>query len=127
MIETWKRRARELKADVYALDAPAAIAASPGTPARSRYALWVTPSARSILIPEPHPPILGYLDDLVLIPLGVALVVHLVPPDILAEHRARARATTDGAKPKNWIAAGIIVVIWLVLFASGVWLLLRGW
>jgi len=49
------------------------------------------------LIPDPAP-ILGYLDDLILIPLGTALAVRLIPPDILAECRKKARIVTSEGK-----------------------------
>jgi uncharacterized membrane protein YkvA (DUF1232 family) len=74
------------------------------------------------LIPDPIP-VLGYLDDLILVPLGIALAVRLIPPAVLAECRARAAADSD--RPVNWIAAGVIVAIWLVLAALGVALALR--
>jgi uncharacterized membrane protein YkvA (DUF1232 family) len=62
------------------------------------------------LIPDPIP-ILGYLDDLVLLPLGVALVLSLIPDDVLAE--CRKQADERQARPVNWTAAGVIVAIWI--------------
>lgn len=66
------------------------------------------------LIPD-FIPILGYLDDLILIPLGVMLAIRLIPHDVLADSRAKAQAILGKAKPKNWWAAGIIIAIWLVV------------
>jgi uncharacterized membrane protein YkvA (DUF1232 family) len=68
------------------------------------------------LIPDPIP-VLGYLDDLILIPLGVMLVVKLIPPPILAECRQKAQTVANQDKPTNWTAAGVIIVIWLCLAA----------
>src|SRR5687768_10738683 len=64
------------------------------------------------LIPD-FIPVLGYLDDLVLVPLGVALVVRLIPADVLAECRTRAHHVSRRAR--SWLAAVVIVGIWLLL------------
>jgi uncharacterized membrane protein YkvA (DUF1232 family) len=126
MFENWKQRARVLKADVHALYL---ACRDPRVPwyARALAVVVVGYAFSPIdLIPDPIP-ILGYLDDLILIPLGIALVVRLIPDDVLAEHRASARALAGGTKPRNWVAAGVIVLTWLILFAGAIWLLLRLW
>ena len=64
------------------------------------------------LIPD-FIPVLGYLDDLVLIPLGVMAVRAMVPPQVMEE--CRERATQLQGKPRNWIAAALIVAVWLAL------------
>ena len=56
---------------------------------------------------------LGYLDDLVLIPLGVILVRRLIPALILEECQQRAESLIGSGKPTNWITAGVIVAVWL--------------
>jgi uncharacterized membrane protein YkvA (DUF1232 family) len=66
------------------------------------------------LIPDPIP-ILGYLDDLVLLPLGIFLALKMIPPVMMAECREQARERINQGKPINWLAAGVIVVIWLAL------------
>ena len=66
------------------------------------------------LIPDPIP-VLGYLDDLILIPLGIWLVVKLIPPSILSECREKAEAAKFQNKPTNWIAAAIILALWLAI------------
>ena len=73
------------------------------------------------LIPDPIP-VLGYLDDLVLVPLGIALAVRMIPPAVLAECRARASDTEAVAGPKGTAAAVFVVVIWLVLAVLAVYL-----
>ena len=66
------------------------------------------------LIPDPIP-ILGYLDDLVLLPLGIILLVKIIPSEVLMECRARAAASANGKRPKNWVAGSIIIAIWVGL------------
>ncbi len=66
------------------------------------------------MIPDPIP-ILGYLDDLVLIPLGVALALRMIPPPVLAECREQARAVMKQGKPVNRVAAAVIIAIWIML------------
>ena len=68
-------------------------------------------------------PVLGYLDDLILIPLGVALAIKMIPPQVLSECREKARETTD--RPVNRVAAAVVVVVWIVLAALAVWLVTR--
>lgn len=78
------------------------------------------------LIPDPIP-VLGYLDDLVLVPLGLALAIRMIPPNVLAESRARAEAELAAGRPVNWGAAVVIVLIWLALAALAVWGVWRLW
>ena len=68
------------------------------------------------LIPDPIP-VLGYLDDLILIPLGVALALRMIPREVMAECRARAQAEEALGLPVNRAAAAIIVVIWVAVAA----------
>ena len=71
------------------------------------------------LIPD-FIPVLGYLDDLVIVPLGLMLVLRLIPADVLASSRAKASDTAD--KPASPSMAAIIVAIWIVAMgALGLW------
>ena len=67
------------------------------------------------LIPD-FIPVLGYLDDVILLPLGILIALRLIPPDVMSECRvlAKERLERDG-KPVNRVAGAIIVLIWLVL------------
>lgn len=69
------------------------------------------------LIPD-FIPVLGYLDDLVLIPAGIALALKMIPPEVMAECRERAR--TAGGRPSSWATAAVIGAIWLGLAALAV-------
>lgn len=70
------------------------------------------------LIPD-FIPVIGYLDDLILIPLGLALVIRFTPPEVLESARAKAKQVID--KPTSYTAAVIVVVLWLAVawFAVG--------
>lgn len=75
------------------------------------------------LIPD-FIPVLGWLDDLILLPLGFWLVLRLMPPPVLA--RARARAAQQRERlPRQLLVAGLIVVLWLSGVLAGLYYLLR--
>ena len=69
------------------------------------------------LIPDVVP-VLGYLDDLILIPLGVALAIKMIPPHVLAECREKARDAKD--RPVNKVAAVVVIIVWIALAALAV-------
>ena len=72
------------------------------------------------LIPD-FIPVLGYLDDLILVPLGIYFTLRLIPPHVLAAAREEALRVPE--RPKNYWAAAGIVVIWLAL-AYAAWRML---
>ncbi len=74
------------------------------------------------LIPD-FIPVLGYLDDVILIPLGILLVVRLIPPAIMAEHRATATAAQQ--RPVSRTAAIVIVLVWVAAIGLAAWLAWR--
>ena len=111
-----KQRAHHLKAETFALYL---AARDPGTPwyAKLLVAGIVAYAFSPIdLIPD-FVPVLGYLDDLILIPMGIALAIKLIPHSVLAECRARANETIQNGRPVSRVAGAVIVVIWLVLAA----------
>ena len=123
-IEVWEQRARQLKVETYAIYL---AYKDPRTPWYARlFAACVVGYAFSPvdLIPDPIP-VLGYLDDLVLVPVGVALALKMIPQTILAECREKAQAAMSQGQPTNWTAAGIIIVIWLLLAALAILLVVR--
>jgi uncharacterized membrane protein YkvA (DUF1232 family) len=67
------------------------------------------------LIPD-FIPVLGYLDDLILVPIGVAFAIRLIPRDIMNECRAQSENIFKEGKPKNWVSGGIIIFIWIGIF-----------
>ncbi|NJJ40628.1 YkvA family protein [Paenibacillus apii] len=64
------------------------------------------------LIPD-FIPILGYLDDLIIVPLGIFLALKMLPKDVIEENRAKAQEIKS--KPKNWITATLFIAVWVLL------------
>jgi uncharacterized membrane protein YkvA (DUF1232 family) len=116
-IQHWKQWARQLETEVYAIYV---AYRDPRVPWVARvFAMGVVAYAFSPidLIPDPIP-ILGYLDDLILIPLGIKLALSMIPAEVMTESREKAREIMRQGKPVNRAAAAaVIVVIWLVLAA----------
>ena len=113
-----KQWARNVKRDVHALYL---AARDPRVPWYAKaVALAVAAYALSPLdlIPD-FVPVLGYLDDIIIVPLGILLAIRLIPPQIMAEHRAAASAA---APSTSRIAAAAIVGIWILAAALLLWL-----
>lgn len=64
------------------------------------------------LIPD-FIPVLGYLDDLILVPAGIALSIKLIPEPVMNECRQQSEDMFRSGKPKSWAAAMIIVLVWI--------------
>jgi len=119
-----KQQTKELKIEVYAIYL---AYKDPRVPLYARvFSACVVGYAFSPidLIPDPIP-ILGYLDDLILIPLGVALAIKLIPPVVLTECRDQAREEMKQGWPVNRVAAVFIVAIWFLLAALAVVFVMR--
>ena len=114
ILVNWKARARRLKTEVYALYL---AYRDPRVPwyAKVLAACVIGYAFSPIdLIPD-FIPVLGYLDDLVLIPLGIALTLRLIPAEVMVECRERAHAELADGKPVSRAAAAVIVTIWVGL------------
>ena len=123
-LDTWRQRAQHLKTEVYALYL---AYRDPRVPWYARaFAACVVAYAFSPLdlVPD-FIPVLGYLDDLVLIPLGIALALRMIPPSVLEESREKAQAVMRDGKPVNRVAAVAIIALWLALAALGIMLMVR--
>ncbi|HHF09559.1 MAG TPA: DUF1232 domain-containing protein [Methanomicrobia archaeon] len=110
-VSSLREKAKQLKIDVYALYL---AYKDPRVPwhAKIFIALIVGYALSPIdLIPD-FIPVLGYLDDLIIIPAGISLSLKMIPKEVLEECRDRAESVE---KTKNWTAAFIIILIWLLL------------
>ena len=118
-----RERARRIKQDTFALYL---AVQDPRTPwyAKALAGAVVAYAVSPIdLIPD-FIPVLGYLDDLILVPLGMLLAIRLIPPSVMADCRAQARASLD--RPTSKAAAFIIVAIW-ALAAALIAVLILPW
>lgn len=124
VFERLKRWASRLKTEVYALYL---AYRDPRVPLYARvFAAIVVGYAFSPidLIPDVIP-VLGYLDDLVLVPLGVALAIRMIPARVLVECRERSREVIARGKPVNRVAAAVVVAVWIALAALAVFFVSR--
>lgn len=113
-MDGWKARAQILKTEVYMLYL---AYKDPRTPWYAKvFAAAVVGYAFSPidLIPD-FIPVLGYLDDLVIVPLGVVLAMKMIPSQVMEESRDKAKALMAEGKPMNKAAAVIIILIWISL------------
>ena len=110
----WKQQVRKLKKETLAIYLACKDSRVPWY-ARALAAVVVAYALSPIdLIPDIIP-VIGYLDDLILVPLGIALVVRMIPPDVLAECREKAETAMAQTTPTSRIAAVVVVMIWLLL------------
>ena len=120
-LEAWRQRAWTLKRSVHALYL---AARHPHTPwyARLLAAVVAAYAVSPIdLIPDLIP-VLGYLDDVVLLPLGIWLTLKLIPPHVWEECRLRAEADPPPSRPTSWAAAAVIVALWgVAIYVLMVW------
>lgn len=124
LIKRWKVQAARLKVETYALYL---AYRDPRVPLHARiFAALVVGYAFSPidLIPD-FIPVLGYLDDLLLIPLGVKIALTMIPAEVMEESRTAAQNLMSEGKPVNRMAAVVIVLIWLLLAGLGVTWVLR--
>ena len=119
LLEALKQRARRLKAETFALYL---AARHPGTPWYAKLVVVgiVAYAVSPIDVIPDFVPILGYLDDLVLLPMGIALAIKMIPPDVWLECRARAQGVMLHGRPASYVAGAVIIVLWIALAALGI-------
>ena len=113
-VEKWRRRARELRTETHALYL---AIKDPRVPWYAKLsALCVVAYAFSPvdLIPD-FIPVLGYLDDLIVVPLGIALTIKMIPSEVLVECRAKAQAKVVQSKALGWVGATLIIAVWILV------------
>lgn len=121
LLEKAKAWARNLKRDVVALWIAARDPRTPFSAKLVAGAVAAYALSPIDLIPD-FIPVLGYLDDLLIVPLGILIAIRLIPEPLMADFRQQA-LERDG-KPKSMAAASAIIVIWLVsITALAYWLM----
>jgi uncharacterized membrane protein YkvA (DUF1232 family) len=121
-----QRRAAELKAQVLTLWFCRRHPRTPWT-AKAMAALVVAYALSPIDLVPDFIPVLGYVDELILLPLGVYVTLRLIPPDVVAEARRDADVwlAERHTRPKNYWAAAFIVLAWVAL-AYATWRMLAS-
>jgi uncharacterized membrane protein YkvA (DUF1232 family) len=76
------------------------------------------------LIPD-FIPVLGFLDDLILVPAGIYIALKMIPHDVMYECREKAKQELGKGKT-NWVAAAIIIIIWAMILALVIWVVWKG-
>ena len=120
---TLKDRAEKLKADVPAVFLALGKKETP-LPAKICAGLAIAYALSPIdLIPD-FIPVLGYLDDIIILPALVALTIRLIPHDVFAQCRTEAEGLWQGGKPEKWYYALPVAVLWIVILfflAKAIW------
>jgi uncharacterized membrane protein YkvA (DUF1232 family) len=125
-IAFWKEKARALKFQTLSLYY---AYRHPGTPwyARAFTGLIVAYAFSPIdLIPD-FIPVLGYLDDLVIVPLGVMLALKMIPAQVMAESRAKAEQAMEEGQPRYGFMAVLIVAAWIIILLAAGFVLFKIW
>ena len=125
VLTTWKQWARKLKVNTYALYL---AYKDPRTPWYAKvWSGFVVAYAFSPidLIPD-FIPIVGYLDDLILVPIGIAVAMRLIPQTVLTECQEKAAARLDQGKIVNWGGALVIIAIWVICALAVIALIVRA-
>jgi uncharacterized membrane protein YkvA (DUF1232 family) len=124
IIEVWKQRVQQLKKETYTVYL---ASKDPRVPwyAKVLIAFVVGHTFSPIdLIPD-FIPILGYMDDFIIAPLGIAFAIKMIPQDVLAECREEAQAILDQDRPTSWKAAMVIIAIWLLAAVIAIAIVVR--
>ncbi|MBI5670055.1 MAG: DUF1232 domain-containing protein [Chloroflexi bacterium] len=119
MLQNWKNRVRQFKFKTYALYLAYRDLRTPWYARLVAAAVVAYAFSPIDLIPD-FIPVLGYLDDLVIVPLGIFLALKLIPPPVMADAEAKAEMLRQQGKPVSRAGAIIIVAIWLALAALGI-------
>ena len=117
-IVDWKMRAKALKRDVHALYLAKRDPRIPWIAKVLAVVIVAYALSPIDLIPD-FVPVLGYLDDIVLLPAGILLLLKLIPPQVMQEYRIKAE-NPELALSKNWAAGLVIVLIWLVVLGLSI-------
>ena len=123
-LETWRRRARQLSAQTYALYL---AYRHPRTPWYAKvFAALVVGYVFSPIDPIPDfIPGVGLLDEMVVVPIGVLIAAKMIPREVMEECQEKACQVVEGEKPGSGVAAAVVVAIWLLCVALAVFLALR--
>ena len=123
-LKTWKRWARQLSAQTYAIYL---AYRHPKTPWYAKvFAALIVGYVFSPIDPIPDfIPVVGLLDEMVVVPIGVLIAAKMIPRQVMEECQEKARQMAEGEKPVSRVAAVVVVAVWLLCVALAVFLALR--
>lgn len=121
-MDNWKKWAKKIKSELYALYF--AYKDPRLSKLKKLFIILVISYAFSPidLVPD-FIPILGYLDDLILLPIGIYFALKMIPDEVLVE--AREKAKDFQSKPKSWTAGIIIIILWFLIAFSIIYLIVK--
>ena len=113
VLKSWKQKAKTLKKEVYALSLAVKDKRVPWY-AKIFAVLIIGYILSPIdLIPD-FIPVIGYIDDLIIVPVAIVLLIKLIPKEVMEECREKAKLHHGRMKGRHWVAASIIVIIWFI-------------
>jgi uncharacterized membrane protein YkvA (DUF1232 family) len=123
-LDAWKRRARRLSAQTYALYL---AYRDPRTPWYAKiFAALVVGYVFSPIDPIPDwIPGVGLLDEMVVVPVGVFIAAKMIPRQVMEESQEKAREVAEGERPVSRVAAVVVVAVWLLFVALALVLAVR--
>jgi uncharacterized membrane protein YkvA (DUF1232 family) len=125
LISKLKGRAAALKREAYALYI---AARDPRVPWYAKVVMGLVLAyafSPIDLIPD-FIPVLGYLDDLIIVPLGIALVLRMIPAQVMTDARKQAEELSQQGKPVSRVGAIIIIAIWVIIVVAVIWFIVRA-
>src|ERR671921_425917 len=122
--QAWKRRGPQLSAPTHT---PYPSYRHPPTPWYAKvFAALIVGYVFSPIDPIPDfIPVVGLLDEMVVVPIGILIAAKMIPEDVFEECREKAREVEEGEKPVSRVAAVVVVAIWLLCVALAIYLALR--
>jgi uncharacterized membrane protein YkvA (DUF1232 family) len=124
MIDIWKKRVYALKREAYALYI---VSRDPRVPWYAKLLIGMVlmyTFSPIDLIPD-FIPVLGYLDDLLIVPLGIALALKLTPAEVMIDARTQAEELVSKGKPINRLGIMLVVTMWLLIVMAIVWSVIK--
>jgi uncharacterized membrane protein YkvA (DUF1232 family) len=111
--KSWKLKAKALKQEVYALSLAAKDSRVPWYAKVFAVLIMGYVLSPIDLIPD-FIPVIGYVDDFILVPMGIILLIKMIPKEVMEECREKAKVHRGRMEGRHWVAASIIVLIWLI-------------
>jgi uncharacterized membrane protein YkvA (DUF1232 family) len=114
VFKAWKRKAKALKKEVSAISF---AVKDPRVPWYAKaFAVLIIGYILSPIDPIPDfIPVIGYFDELIIVPIAIIILSKMIPNEVLEECREKARTRRGRMKGRHWIAASVIILIWLIV------------